>query len=177
MKLLRRLILLVVVLWLIAEVLAIPVVNRIAQREVAAHTRNATTVHASVGSFPVIARALFLQRVNSVDVTLDQVAGQRIPFTEVKFDVKGVDIDRNALVQGKFRVRSIDSGTFTATLDLPAGVSSAARVTGRTLMLGPLAVALRSDLFPCSPDATVSGQQVTLSCTFTGVPPVLQPTG
>jgi hypothetical protein len=172
-KLLRRLVVWVAALWLIAEVLAIPVSNRIIASQVAARTRDATAVHASIGSFPVIARVFFMQRVNSVSVTLDRVTGQRIPFTQVRFDVKGVGVDRARLLQGKLRVTSIDSGTVTATLDLPGPVASVVHVTGRTLMLGPIAVAIRSDLIPCSPDARVEGQQVILSCSFTDVPNVL----
>jgi hypothetical protein len=173
MRLIRRLILLVVAVWLVAEVVAIPTVNAIAAHEVAAHTHDATTVHVSVGSFPIIARAFFLQKVSSVGVTLDRVVGQSLPFTTVRFDAKDVGIDRAAMLKGKFRVTSIESGTVTATIDLPAGVTGA-RIEGRTIMLGRVPIAVRSDLFPCTPTANVSGQQATLSCTFTGVPPVLR---
>jgi hypothetical protein len=176
MRLIRRLVLLVVVLWLVAEIIAIPVVNAIAAREVASHTRDATTVHVSVGSFPIIARAFFLQRVSSVGVTLDRVVGQRVPFTTVRFDAKGVGIDRAAMLEGKFRVTAIESGTVTATIDLPAGATGA-RIEGRTLMLGSLPIAVRSDLFPCTPAASVAGRRVTLSCTFTGIPAVLRTLG
>jgi hypothetical protein len=174
MRLLRRLVVLVVALWVVAEIIAIPVVDGIVQREVAAHTHDVTTVRASVSSFPLLTRVFALQRVNSVSVTLDRVAGQRLPFADVRFDVKGVDVDRASLLNGKLRVTSIDSGTVTATLTLPLGVSRLVHVSGRNLMLGPLAVALRADLFPCSPQASLSGDQVTLSCTFTSVPSVLQ---
>jgi hypothetical protein len=172
-RLLRRLIILLVGLWVVVELAAVPVTGQILAHEVASRTRDATTVHASVGSFPVIARVFFMQRVSSASVTLDRVTGQRIPFSRIRFDVKGVGIDRTQLLQGKFRVTSIDSGSVAATVDLPGGVASRVSVRGRTLVLGPVALALRSDLFPCSPDARVEGQQVILTCSFTNIPPIL----
>jgi hypothetical protein len=174
MRLIRRLVILVVGLWLVLELAAIPVLGQIVQHEVSARSHGATTIRASIGTFPVLARAFFAQRVNSVSVTLDRVAGERVPFTTIRFDAHGVGIDRASLLKGKVKVTSIDTGTVTASLELPADVGAHVQVSGHTLVMGPVAVALRSDLFPCTPDATVNQDQVTLSCTFTGVPPILQ---
>lgn len=175
----RRLVILLVGLWLIAELVAVPMAGRLIASQVAARTRNATTVHASIGTFPVIARAVFLQQIKSVTVTLDRVTGERVPFSEIRFDVKGVGIDRASLLKGKPRVTSIDSGTVTATINL-ADISPVTgrleqnvHMEGRTLMLGPIGVAIRSDLIPCSPQPRVEGSNVILTCSFADVPPVL----
>ena len=173
MRLIRRLVYLAVGLWVVVELVAIPVSGQLLAHEVASRTHDVTTVHASVGSFPILARAFLLGSVNKVSVTLDQVTGERIPFTAIRFDVRGVGLDKAALTKGKMRITSIDRGTVTATLDLPPGVTSAVSVSGRTLKLGPLSLALRSDLIPCAPTARVAGNTVTLSCTVYQIPPVL----
>jgi hypothetical protein len=52
-------------------------------------------------------------------------------------------------------------------------IVSAAHMSGRTLVLGPLAMTVSSDLIPCRPDVSVQGNDIVLSCTFTEVPPIL----
>ena len=179
MRLLRLLVILLVGLWLVVEVAAIPVASKLVESQVAARTRGATSVRASVGSFPVLARVVFTGRVNSVDVALEHVAGQRIPFTEVRFDVSGVAVDRASLATGKVKVTSIDTGTVTGTIDLSAAapivgrLASRVSVSGHTLLLDSIPLQLNPQLFPCSPQAHIDGQQVIVSCSFTDVPPVL----
>jgi hypothetical protein len=176
-RLLRWVALLVIGLWVVAELVAIPVTNNVVEREVAAHNRGAATVHASAGPFPLLTRLAVTGRVNHVAVTLDRVAGQRLRFSEIRFDVRGADIDRGALLGGNFRMRSIDSGTVTATINLPdlgiaAPISSPARVVGRTLFVGRAGFTIDSDLIPCSPQASVSGDHIVLDCGFTSIPSI-----
>ncbi len=179
-RLLRRLVLLLIVLWLVAEVIAIPVVNRIVANDVADRTREAATVKASVGDFPVIARLVLLQRVNRVAVTLDRVTGQTVPFARITFDVRNVAIDRASVFQGKPHVTSVGSGTITAIIDLAdisplaARVASAVHMEGRSLVIGglPTAISVRSRFLPCLPAAQLAGRQVILTCTIDHVPPV-----
>lgn len=179
MRLLRRLVILLVALWLVGEILAIPVADRIIADEVAARTRNATSVHASIGSFPVVARMLVFQKVSSVSVRLERVVGERIPFSEIRYDVKNVGIDRGSVFSGKVHVTSVGSGTVTATINLAdispvAGrIASAVHMEGRSLVLGGVRFALGTNLIPCTPQATIEGQQVILSCTIDHIPPVL----
>ena len=179
MRLLRLLVIVLVGLWLVVEVVAIPVAGRLVESQVAARARGATSVHASVGSFPVVARVVFTGRVNSVDVTLENVAGQRVPFTEIRFDVSGAAVDRASLATGKVKVTKIDTGSVMGTIDLSAAapvvgrIASHVSVSGHTLLLNSIPVQLNPQHFPCSPDAHIDGQQVIVSCTFTNVPPVL----
>jgi hypothetical protein len=179
MRVVRALVILAVGLWLVVEIAAIPLTNQVVQSEVAARDRNAATVKASVGTFPLLTRLLLTGKVPHVHVTLDQVSGERLAFAEVRFDVDGVSIDRSALLQRKFRVEHIDSGKVTGTINLSdisplAGrIASRATVNGHTLFLGPLRFGLSSTLFPCSPDAIVEGDHITLSCTFTEIPDVV----
>jgi len=178
-RLFRALLSLVVGLGVVVEIAAIPLTSQIVQHEVAARDQNAATVKASVGTFPLLTRLLVTGKVNSVHVVLDRVTGQRLTFSEVDFDVRGVSIDRTALLQRKFHVQDVDEGTVTATINLSdisplAGrIASRASVNGHTLSLGGLSFALSSSLFPCSPDATVEGDHITLACTFTEIPAVI----
>jgi hypothetical protein len=178
-RLFRKLLILLVAVWLLAELVAIPLAGQTIEREVVARDRGAAEVHASVGSFPILARLALTGRVKRVTVVLDRVAQQRLTFAELRFDVRGVLVDRADLIARKFTVRDIDDGTVTGTINLSdisplAGrIASRVNVTGHTLSLGGLSYALNADLFPCSPEATVAGDSVTLSCTFTEVPDVL----
>jgi len=180
-RVLRRLVVLVVVLWLAVEVAAIPVAKRMIEREVAAHTRNVTAVKASVGTFPIVARFVLTGRVSHASITLERVARLALTFTEVRFDLSGVELDRARLIKSRqARIVAVDQATITATLDtgvLPprlAGLlASNARVSGRTLLLGPASYQLSSDILPCSPMAQVVGNDVILSCTIDHVPPAL----
>ena len=175
---LRRLILLLVVLWLIGEVVAIPVVNRIVAGDVAGRTHDAASVKASVGDFPIVARLVLTKRVNHVNVTLERVTGQAVPFAHITLAVRDVAIQRSSLLHRKPHVTSVGSGTITAVVDLSdisplaARVASSVHMEGRTLLLGglPVRVNVQSPFLPCLPAAQLSGQQVILSCTVTHVP-------
>jgi hypothetical protein len=178
MKAVRRLILLLVALWLIGEAVAIPVVNHIVASDVASRTHEAASVKAAVGDFPIVARLLLTKRVNHVDVTLERVTGQAVPFAHVTLAIRDVAIERSSLLRGKPHVTSVGSGTITAVIDLSdisplAGrVASSVHMEGRTLLFGglPVRVNVQSRFLPCLPTASLSGQQVTLSCTVTRVP-------
>jgi hypothetical protein len=177
----RRLVLLVVVLWLVAEVAAIPVANRMIEAQVATQTRNADGVKASVGTFPVIARFVLTGKISRVGVTLERVSRIALTFTEVRFDLSGVEIDRARLLKSRqAHITAVDRAAITATLDtsalpprLAGAVARRARISGRTLVLGPVAFQISSDILPCSPTVQVVGNDVVLSCAIDHVPPAL----
>jgi hypothetical protein len=181
MRFLRRLILFLVVVWLIVEVAAIPVANRMIETQVARQTRNAASVKANVGTFPIVARFVLTGRVNKATIRLERVARLALTFTEVKFDLSGVQIDRSRLIKNRQAyITAVDSATITATLDtsaLPPQVAGAiarnVHVSGRTLLVGPASFQLSPDVLPCSPIVQVVGSSVVLSCTIDHVPPAL----
>jgi hypothetical protein len=167
------------IVWLVVELAAIPVANRVIEWKAAQQSRGVAGVHASVGSFPLVTRYLITGRVSRASVTLNRVERLSLTFTQVTFELDGVALDRAALLQRQAKITAIDRGTVTATLDLrtlPPAVARVARnvhVSGRTLLLGAASFQMSSDIMPCSPTANVSGDVVTLSCTFTHIPPVL----
>lgn len=179
MRLIRLLVLLAVV-WLVVELAAIPVAGRLIEQQVAARSRGIADVDARVGTFPVLTRFVTTGSVNSVAVTLDRVVRLGLTFTEVRFDLDGVGVDRGALLTRKVRITHIDTGTVTATIDLdglPPGPGSGTgrniRVAGRSLVLGRVTLQLSSELFPCDPRVRQLGRRVIASCVLTDVPPIL----
>jgi hypothetical protein len=181
MRMLRRLVLLLVVLWVVVEIAAIPVANRMIEEQVAAQTRGVASVKASVGTFPVVARFVLTGKISRVGVTLVRVARAALTFTEVRFDLSGVELDRGRLLKNRqAHITAVDTATITATLDtsalpprLAGAVARNVRISGRTLLLGPASFQLASDILPCSPSAHVVGSSVILTCTIDHVPPAL----
>ncbi len=180
MRLFQRLLIVLVGLWLLAEIVAIPLAGQAVEDEVAARDNNAAQVNASVGSFPILARLALTGKVSHVSVVLERIAQHRLTYSEVRFDVTGVTLNRSDLIKKKVSVEDIDQGTVTASVDLgPLGgivgqLLSEVSVDGHSLNIGPVSYALDSDLFPCSPQATVDGDRIALSCTFTEIPSVLR---
>jgi len=180
-RLLRLLVVLLVGAWLVVEIVAIPVADRMLEQEVSAHTHGVAAVKASVGTFPIVTRFVFTGRISKSTITLERVARLALTFTEVRFDLAGVQIDRARLIGSRqARITAVDRATITATLDMAAlpprvaaVVSRNVRVSGRTLMFGSASFEMSSDILPCSPDAHVIGNDVILSCTIDHVPPAL----
>lgn len=176
---LRFVLILVAGLWLVGELAAIPVADRLIEQRVAERSRGIASVHATVGTFPVVARLVITGRVNSVTVTLDRVERLNLTFAQVRFDLEGAHIDRGALLRREARITAVERGTVTAIVDLgglPPGVARLGRnvrVRSRTLLLGPTSFSLSFDILPCDPDARFANDQVILSCTIRDVPPAL----
>lgn len=179
MRLFRYLIILLAGGWLVGEIALIPLANGRIESEVANRTRDAANVNASIGSFPVATRVLVTGKVSKLSVTLERIARQALTYAEVEYDVAGIAVDRPAILQGKVKINSIDSGTVTATIDAGAlgGIASLAgvdvRVDGRTLHVAGRALALDQELIPCQPTARIEGEQVLLTCTLEEVPDIL----
>jgi hypothetical protein len=179
-KWIRRLLLLVVVLWIVGEILLIPFAESRIEREVAQRTRDTAGVNADIDSFPMAAGVLVTGKVRELTVTLHRVSRLSVNFASVAFSVSGIAVDRPAILQGRAKIRSIDSGTVTARLELGAlgRLASLAgvdvRVEGRTLRAGPVSVQIAQELVPCDPQARVEDEVVILTCTITELPEILQ---
>jgi hypothetical protein len=179
-KWIRRLVLLVLVLWVIGEFLLIPFVESRIEKEVAQRTRDTTAVEADIDSFPLAASVLLTGKVRKLTVTLDRVARVGVRFASVAFAVSGIEVDRPAILQGRAKIRSIDKGTVTATLELGAlgRLASLAgidvSIEGRTLRAGGVSLEIPEDLVPCEPRSHVEDERIILTCTVTEVPEILQ---
>lgn len=119
-KLLVGLVLLVALLALVVELVA----PQLAASSIEDHVRNQTEgvvgVSAEVGPFPVVTRLLATERVQRLAVTLDEVAAQQLTFSSVRIELRGVELDRNELLDGNVRVRGMQGGQATATVDANA---------------------------------------------------------
>jgi hypothetical protein len=179
-KFVRRAVLLVVVLWIIGEFLLIPFAESRIEQEVSRRTRDTASVEADIDSFPLAARVLATGKVRELTVTLDRVGRVGVRFASVAFAVSGIEVDRPAILRGRARIRSIETGTVTATIELGAlgRLASLAgidvSVSGRTLRAGPASIEIPLDLVPCDPQSRVEDEKIILTCTVTEVPEILQ---
>jgi hypothetical protein len=180
-RFLRRLIVLLAVLWVIGELAAIPVANRMVAQQVSRQTHDVADVKASVGTFPVVTRFVLTGKISRAAITLLGVQRIALRFATVQFDLSGVAIDRGRLLSTRqAHITAVDRAIITATIDVAALPARAARlvaadvrVSGRTLLVGPASFRLSSDVLPCSPAVQVNGAEVVLSCTIDHVPPAL----
>lgn len=201
-KLLSIIVLLAVVVWLVAEVAAPPFAEGRIEEEVRARSRVVTAASADIGTFPVVARLLATGKVPSLSVTLDEVAGQSLSFSEVRFELRGIELDRMAMFGGDVRVRDIDSGVITVTISASAlgralggvpvgvtpehvlvstpagGVEVVPTIEDSTLTLNvagvaDLSVTLPDDLLPCVPTLTLEQDRVIVACTVDSPPRLL----
>lgn len=197
-KLLVGLLVLTAVLALAVELVA-PVLagNRI-EEQVREQTQEAAGVDADVGTFPVVTRLLATERVQRVTVTLEEVAHQQITFATVRYELRGLRLDRDALLRGDVRVTGMEGGEVTAEIEPGAltdalgvpveitdGRLSAAgvdaevgpEVQGRSLVLptgGLPGVDLPEDLIPCQPEPSINEDRVRVSCALQDVPFILR---
>lgn len=184
-----------------AEALAPPFVEARVEDQVRERTRGVTGVRADVGSFPLVTRVLLTGEVSSLTVHLEEVARQRLRVVDVAVSMRGIALDRGALLGGEVEVTGIDRGALTASIPEealasalgvpvtlgPDQVSATAggqevtadlTVEGTDLVLAGAAgldarVALPADILPCTPDVDVTADAVELSCLFEEVPDVL----
>lgn len=162
------------------------------------------SVRARIASFPFLPPLLAFGSVSAVDVRLDQVPTRSVQLTALEVGLRGVEVDRDVLLQGETRLNHIDRGTVSVELD-SGSLSRALRVpvtiaggevrtrtgpgqvrarpdVGRDgallLRVGGqnLRLALaRTRLLPCAATtATVVGDRVRLSCQVDEVPPGLR---
>lgn len=201
-KLLVGFVVIVAVLALAVELLAPPIVEDRIAEHVRERAQGAVGVSVDVGTFPVVTRLLATERLPRVGVTLDEVALQQLTFASVRLELRGVELDRAALLSGEVRVRSVEGGELTAAVDADALSSSLGlpvRIEGGRLFVGlegagievPLetvegvlalpgvdaaALQLLDDrLLPCAtpPAADLAEGRLVVSCGLEGVPFVL----
>jgi hypothetical protein len=173
------------------------------RKRAAAAVPEAAAVHAKVSSFPFVGQLLVSGRVTEVALRFDGIRSSRLQLHEVALDLRGVVIDRHALVaEQRGQLNRISRGT--VTVDITAAALAAAfgvdlRVVGGVMRLGPAGLAglasaaaeggrlvlrfaglpaasvviPRGDLVPCQPLVAVTSAGVRLSCTFTHIPPRL----
>lgn len=166
----------VVLAWLGVELAAPPLAERIIADEVNSRYRDAATVKVDISSFPLVTRVALTETIGKLTVTLDQIARQSLTYGEVRFELHGIVIDRAATLGGDPRVRRIDRGSVTATIDasalggLPSFEGAGVRVAGRTLTAGATTIAIDPELVPCDPQVRTEDDRVILTCTFDEVP-------
>lgn len=180
MRLIRRLLVVVVLVWLVAEFAAIPFAEQQVEHRVSERTNDVGSVRVDIDSFPLVSRALLTGRVSALTVTLDEVVRRSVTYAQVRFDLRGIRIDRDAALRGRPQVTAIDTGTVTATIELSSLgplVGHAASVAGSAvsvragrLHIGPVSVAIPFDVMPCPPDARIEGELIVLSCIIDEVP-------
>lgn len=176
MRALRLVLTLIVGLWIVAEIAVIPFAENRLETEVAERSRDTTAVKADIDSFPLIASVLATGEARKLTVTLERVARLTLRFTEVRFELSGIHIDRSAILEGRARVDDIDRGKVTAIIDRAtlgrlaslAGID--VDVTGRTLTAGRLSFPIADDIIPCDPQARMEESTIVLSCEIEEVP-------
>lgn len=197
-KLFVGLVLLVVLLALAVELVAPQLAASSIEDHVRSQTEGVVGVSADVGPFPVVTRLLATERVQRLSVTLDEVAAQQLTFTSVQLELRGVELDRNELLDGNVRVRGMQGGRATAHLDgnaltealgVPVRVEDDrlfTEVAGQEIEVplatqdGELALPAElpdivlPDLVTCTDVTTaVEDDRIELSCTLQDVPFIL----
>lgn len=177
MRLLIRFGLIVLVaLWVVGELAAAPVAERVIEQEVKTRYRDAATVEVDIDSFPLVSRVALTEKIRELTVTLDRIARQTITYAKVRFELFGIVVDRSATLRGDPRVKEIDRGVVTATIDaavlegIPSLAGADVRVDGWVLNVGAASVVIDRELVPCDPQARVEGDSVILSCEIDEVP-------
>ncbi|MDP9019509.1 MAG: DUF2993 domain-containing protein [Actinomycetota bacterium] len=121
-----------------AEVLVPPRIEQGVEERVASQVPEATSVDATVRSFPVVPRVLATGGIEHLVVTLADVARPEVRIDSVRIDVWGIDVSRRALLDGEVDFQHIDRGALTATITeedleetLPGNVADLRLLPGR----------------------------------------------
>ena len=185
-----------------ADLLFVPAAERRVEAR-ASGAAKAASIEAEIGAFPVIARALALGEVASVDITWFGVAVGSIEATSLELRLDGVGLDRGELFEGNARIDGVESGDVRMLIS----PSQLTRLFGRDVMiesgevrvrlapgtvvdvkvsatnrgvvlaasgLPPVTAELGADQIPCAPTAEVEAGNLLLSCSFRGLPPILR---
>jgi hypothetical protein len=169
-----------------------------------AEVRSAASVDASISSFPFLGRLLVSGSVPRVEVRAERSALSDLLTGAVDVDLRGVELERDALFSGRVRLQGINGGTITVELDaaalgralkLPVSIAGGeVRVTlaGRTVSAraavdaGALVLDVaglrtfrvpiaRNALVNCTAVAAeVAGSTIRLTCPVDEVPPALR---
>ena len=163
----------------------------------------AASVEADIGTFPVVGRALALGEVSRLDITWFGVEVGAIQATSLHLHLNGVGFDRGELFGGEARIKGVESGDvqmLIAPSQLSRLVGSEVRIHGGTLRVrattdtdvevqasatsqglvltapgvGPVTAELGNARLPCAPTTSIDGDNLALSCSFRGLPPILR---
>lgn len=154
---------------------------------VRSHTDEHARVEADASGSPFLPGLLLEGRVEQVEVTLREIAGHELAIGTAAIGAEGIHLDRAAMYRGDVRITDVERGTATIIID-QAELSDA---MGAPVDLDPALVDLAgtalevagtpvfdipvdTPLMPCAPDLEVDAPHVRLSCTFAGIPGVLQ---
>jgi hypothetical protein len=162
-----------------------------------------SSVDADIDSFPFLGRLLVQGSVSELDVTFRNVTGHGIDVAHLRFEAKGLELDRGVLFSRRnVRVRDVDRVTAEATITeeqirevtgadvrladgratVSAGGATATAtikvIEGRVRMeVGSLpAVSIPipdADLLPCAVEAEVVEDALVLSCTAEELPGIV----
>ena len=114
------LVVLVVALLLGGDRLASAAAESRAEDAIAARLHGVAGVDVDIRSFPFTGRLFAAGRVSRLDVHLADVVGHGIDVADMRFDARGVDLDRDLLLSGKVRVRDVERVLVTARIDAAA---------------------------------------------------------
>ena len=184
---------------ILVEVFTPAVVEDRIEQRVESRVADATNVVADLDSFPFVTRLGLTGRVKHLTVDLEGVERAGLRFATITLDLDGIQLDRNALYDNDFKLRSIDEGTITAEfteealsdavgteVQLEPGeavvtvagqeLRAPVEIAGGALVLagGSLSVPLPTgDLFPCDLEGEILAGRARLRCTVEEVPPIL----
>lgn len=142
------------------------------------------TTTASIDSFPFLGRLVVNGRVERVSVHQEDVKARGIRFTAIDVDLRGVHVDRGALVRHRrVELTGIDRGTVTATVGLGellrlagSAVTGGVRLDDGVLVIGDVRLDLAgSPLLPCVTSLRFEGTAVALTCRLHDPPIELMP--
>ena len=185
-----------------ADVVFVPATEARVEDRARTEAKSAS-VEADIGTFPVVGRALALGEVARIDITWfgDEVGA--IEATSLHLHLDGVGFDRGDLFGGELEIQGVESGDVrmlippsqlsrlfgtevrihggglrlrtTPETDVEVQVSA----TSQGLVLtapgvGPVAAELGEANFPCAPTTSIVGDNLALSCSFRGFPPILR---
>lgn len=171
--------------------------------ERAAPSFEAASLDVELEDFPVVARALALGEVASVDYLWRGVTVGELRAASLSIRLDGVGLDRGALLDGRVRIDGIEAGeleivvppfelarlldrevrfelgrllvTLTPNTEVAASVSATAHgLVVSAGSLAPVAVDLESARIPCAPSTAIKRGNLVLRCTFRGLPPLLR---
>lgn len=144
-----------------------------------------------IGSWPVVARALVTEEVNSIALDLAHVRVEEIELDSVQIEVTGVSLSRSRVLSGDFKPKGIDRGSITVIVSKSA-IAEAAGIPAESLETGaanvtvdegnmvievggapPVSIPFPEEVLPCSASGTFTADAAELRCTVEEIPPLL----
>lgn len=170
---------------LVAELLLPDLLEERVEEQVQASTRGVADVTAELGDGPLLPGLLLQGRVSSLDLRLREVAGREVTVGDAELELRGIELDRRALLGGAIEVTDVEAGVARLRIvdDRIASVGEALERLGPTASdLGGRALELAGDVvtpadtawMPCQPTVEVEGDRLLLECAFDQVPEFLR---